>query len=118
MIGPMPSAGMLTRSRQPIVGRLAPAGLIFAPLTICKAVRRGQAARNNSVFPLAFEADRLGDLDPEAGEADIVTLAGRDEADGMDAQVAQDLGAEPDVAPDLVAGSAFARLAFRRPDRH
>src|SRR6266436_2426699 len=39
------------------------------------------------------------DLDTEAGEADIAARPGGVEADRGDAQVAQDLGAEPDILP-------------------
>src|SRR5205823_2088041 len=53
--------------------------------------------------PSTIHSYRLGDFDAEAGEADIMAFAGGDEADRMDAEVAQDLSAEPDIAPHLFA---------------
>ncbi|MEY9630843.1 hypothetical protein ABIA27_005878 [Sinorhizobium fredii] len=49
-----------------------------------------------------------GNLDAEAFEADIVTRTRREEADGGDAEVLEDLGAETDFQP-----FAFASLRFR-----
>src|SRR5437763_741893 len=70
-------------------------------------------------YTLSIHPYCLGDFDAEAGEADIMAFAGGDEADRMDAEVAQDLSAKPDVAPHLLARGGTARLlALHMADRY
>src|SRR5262249_26296913 len=62
------------------------------------------------------------DLDPEAREADIGELGGGQQADRGDAQILENLGAEPDLAPfararDLAPGRARLRDGMRGPPR-
>src|SRR4029453_12360157 len=64
--------------------------------------------------------DSLGrhDLDAESCKTDIGELSGGEQADGCDAQIFEDLGAEPDLAPlpracNLRAGRARLRNGMR-----
>src|SRR6202035_2224447 len=61
---------------------------------------------------------RRHDLDAEAGEPDVAVLRRGDQADRRDAEVLEDLRAEPDLAPlalPLGLGAGVALLAVLVP---
>src|SRR5262249_44786058 len=60
---------------------------------------------------LCFDCFGVGDLDAEAGETDIGHLAGRQQTNRGDAEVAQDLRAEADLAPLLGSRSLRSGVA-------
>src|ERR1700730_16707734 len=85
--------------------------------------RSGYCRCFSRAVSVAFHAavERFGghDLDAEACEPDIRELARREQADRRDAEVFEDLCAEPDFAPlprarNLRAGGARLRNGVRR----
>src|ERR1700731_4000109 len=73
------------------------------------------------ICSIGGERLRRHDLDAEAGEPDIAVLRRGDEADRRDAEVLEDLRAEPDLAPLALAlglRAAIALFAVLRDCRH
>src|SRR6202790_3116498 len=74
--------------------------------------------RDDGGYPLAFELFVGDDLDAEAGQSLVVVHRGRQMTNRGDAEIAQDLGADADLAPLPVAVGFGGPLLRQRRNRN